>query len=244
MREHGRTHRRQGRKGLSRATLAIHQPPTDLGGSMGGMIGEVNFQFNPSQVQLGRSANWNTTPAVAYNRGAPPKFTGAEPASLQLEVFLDASGTPTSNNVQNQVEPLLSCCEVTSQSIEREGAVAAVGGVQLGFVLDGPVHRVRHQRQRQLHPVQPQRHPAARHLHPRADRDPQRHQAAEPDVGRAVRAPGAPPVAGDTLDSLAWREYGDATEWRVIAEANEIDDPMRLRPGTELLLPASSEGTA
>ena len=28
----------------------------------------------------------------------------------------------------------------------------------------------------------------------------------------------------------------------MIAEANEIDDPMRLRPGTELLLPASSGG--
>lgn len=49
-------------------------------------------------------------------------------------------------------------------------------------------------------------------------------------------------VAGDSLASLAWREYGDATRWRLIAEANEIDDPMRLRPGTELLLPAADEG--
>ncbi|WP_143589272.1 LysM peptidoglycan-binding domain-containing protein, partial [Streptomyces angustmyceticus] len=48
-------------------------------------------------------------------------------------------------------------------------------------------------------------------------------------------------VAGDSLASLAWREYGDATRWRLIAEANEIDDPMRLRPGTELLLPAADE---
>jgi hypothetical protein len=32
-------------------------------------------------------------------------------------------------------------------------------------------------------------------------------------------------VAGDSLQSLAWREYGDSAAWRAIAEANGIDDP-------------------
>ncbi|KPC70135.1 peptidase M23B, partial [Streptomyces sp. NRRL F-6602] len=48
-------------------------------------------------------------------------------------------------------------------------------------------------------------------------------------------------VAGDTLQSLAWREYGEASAWRAIAEANNIDDPSRLRSGTELVLPAAEE---
>ncbi|MGN0065734.1 MAG: LysM peptidoglycan-binding domain-containing protein, partial [Nocardioides sp.] len=48
-------------------------------------------------------------------------------------------------------------------------------------------------------------------------------------------------VAGDTLQSLAWREYGEASAWRAIAEANDIDDPSRLRSGTELVLPAAEE---
>lgn len=48
-------------------------------------------------------------------------------------------------------------------------------------------------------------------------------------------------VAGDTLPLLAWREYGDATVWRTIAEANDIDDPKMLTPGTELMLPAAEE---
>jgi hypothetical protein len=46
---------------------------------------------------------------------------------------------------------------------------------------------------------------------------------------------------GDTLPHLAWQEYGDPTAWRVIAEANGIDDPMRLAGGRELLLPALDE---
>ncbi|MYW16669.1 LysM peptidoglycan-binding domain-containing protein, partial [Streptomyces sp. SID2955] len=44
-------------------------------------------------------------------------------------------------------------------------------------------------------------------------------------------------VAGDSLAMLAWREYGDPTAWRTIAEANGIDDPMALVPGTELVVP-------
>ncbi len=48
-------------------------------------------------------------------------------------------------------------------------------------------------------------------------------------------------VAGDSLQSLAWREYGNATAWRAIAEANGIDDPSRLPAGTELVLPAAEE---
>jgi len=42
---------------------------------------------------------------------------------------------------------------------------------------------------------------------------------------------------GDSLPSIAYRAYGDATRWRAIADANEIDDPLRLRRGTPLMLP-------
>ncbi|GAA1358451.1 CIS tube protein [Streptomyces beijiangensis] len=229
--------------GLSRASLSIHQPPTDLGGGMGGTIGEVKFQFNPSQVQLGRSASWHTAPAVAYTRGAPPKFTGAQPAALQLEVFLDASGTPSSNTVQKQVELLLSCCEVTEQSVTSKAPsppwvkfswgsfstvefVAYVTSVQVTYTLFSPNGT-------------PLRASCSLALTEIATKTKGQNPTSGALSARRVHRT----VAGDTLASLAWREYGDATRWRVIAEANAIDDPMRLRPGTELLLPSSTETT-
>ena len=43
---------------------------------------------------------------------------------------------------------------------------------------------------------------------------------------------------GQTLASIATQEYGDPRMWRPIADANGIDDPMRLHPGTLLVLPA------
>jgi nucleoid-associated protein YgaU len=42
---------------------------------------------------------------------------------------------------------------------------------------------------------------------------------------------------GDSLASIAWREYGRATAWRPIALRNEIDDPRRLEVGEVLVLP-------
>jgi nucleoid-associated protein YgaU len=48
-------------------------------------------------------------------------------------------------------------------------------------------------------------------------------------------------TAGDTLQSIAYREYRNPNLWRAIAEANDIDDPLRLPSGTQLLLPAPPE---
>jgi hypothetical protein len=42
---------------------------------------------------------------------------------------------------------------------------------------------------------------------------------------------------GDSLHSIAYESYGDATRWRAIAEANGIDNPLRLRRGTSLSIP-------
>ena len=43
--------------------------------------------------------------------------------------------------------------------------------------------------------------------------------------------------AGQRLDELAERYYGDASLWRLIAEANGIDDPQRVPAGVLLRIP-------
>lgn len=42
---------------------------------------------------------------------------------------------------------------------------------------------------------------------------------------------------GEQLWHWADREYGDPAEWRVIAEANDIDNPRLVVPGTQLRIP-------
>ena len=61
-----------------------------------------------------------------------------------------------------------------------------------------------------------------------------------------TQAGGFPPVPsrtiagiepGESLDRIAWQHYGDATQWRAIAQANRIRDPFSVRPGTMLDIP-------
>jgi len=42
---------------------------------------------------------------------------------------------------------------------------------------------------------------------------------------------------GDSLQGIAFREYDDPSQWRRIADANGIDDPLQLQPGRRLLIP-------
>jgi len=58
-------------------------------------------------------------------------------------------------------------------------------------------------------------------------------QSADHTKRRVVRR-------GDTLDRIAFEEYGDARQWRPIADRNAdlVPDPRRLTPGIELEIPA------
>ena len=68
-------------------------------------------------------------------------------------------------------------------------------------------------------------------------------QAGEPPKGqnpttRAQAGFGVHRVKdGDTLPSISYAAYGDATSWRLIAEANGVDNPLHLRRGSSLSLP-------
>ena len=44
---------------------------------------------------------------------------------------------------------------------------------------------------------------------------------------------------GETIDWIAYDEYGDSAMWRFIAETNNLDNPRRLRPGQELVIAPS-----
>ncbi|HET7539653.1 MAG TPA: LysM peptidoglycan-binding domain-containing protein [Polyangiaceae bacterium] len=49
-------------------------------------------------------------------------------------------------------------------------------------------------------------------------------------------------VAGDTLPAIAFRAYGDDSQWRAIADHNGIADPALLEPGLVLEVPSLTGG--
>jgi len=228
-------------KSLVRASLAIHEPPVGGSTTPGGLIKTFAFDFNPAQLSLTRRAQWKTTPAQIERDGSLPEFMGSQPREMGVEIFLDSSDEPTSNSVLKKVESLLACCDVTTKSIAAKqpsppwvvfqwGSFSTarftsyVSSVEAAYSLFGTTGvPIRATCRLQLHEI------------------PINTKGQNPTSGALTAQRVHRVVAGDSLQSLAWREYGDSAAWRAIAEANGIDDPTRLTNGVELVLPAAEE---
>ncbi|HEY1914796.1 MAG TPA: hypothetical protein VGH27_04395 [Streptosporangiaceae bacterium] len=48
-------------------------------------------------------------------------------------------------------------------------------------------------------------------------------------------------TSGETLAGLADGAYGNPARWRMLAEENKLDDPLRVRPGSVLYVPSRTE---
>jgi hypothetical protein len=226
--------------GLARARLLIKEPPARVGAAPGGTIAEVAFQFNPNQLRLAKRASWQRKPSRDAQRSSLPEFVGSEPGQLSVELFLDATERHDAS-VERAVQSLLLACVPTPKSLASrrpagpwvrfewgtartvsfDGIVTSVSVTYVLFDVDGQPLRARCS-------VEIEEAGGAT-------------AGQNPTSGALAAHRTHQLVVGDTLPHLAWREYGDATAWRIIAEANDIDDPMDLTPGVELLIPALDE---
>ncbi|MEU7133414.1 LysM peptidoglycan-binding domain-containing protein [Streptomyces sp. NPDC046261] len=223
-----------------RASLVIYDPPAGTGSTPGPERTRVKLHFNPDRLSVGKQARWDRSRAPSNEAAARPQFIGAEPRTMTLDVFLDAPGSGA--GVQGEVEALLGCCAPTAQSAAAKPAsapwvrlewgrarttaflavVTQVNAVYTRFGTDGT-------------PLRAECSLTLEEVGGSAQRQNPSSGADGPVGTHTV-------VAGDTLPGIAWRAYGDAASWRAIARANGIDDPERLRPGSELLLPVLEDG--
>jgi nucleoid-associated protein YgaU len=226
------------RAGKVKASLQLYQPPAAGGDQPGGPLGgPITFMFNPNELSLNKTASW----IVHRTRGAEDvgvaEFQGSGPATLSVTIFLDATDTH-SKVVQTNVETLLTCCVPTKASIAAKAPsppwvkfswgqfqtvsfyayITSINATYKLFDPDGT----------------PLRATCAMSLTEISGSTP----GQNPTSGTLTAQRVHQLVAGDSLEMLSYQEYGDPTLWRIIAEANDIDDPVRLRPGTQLLLPA------
>jgi len=227
------------RQTLTHAWLDIREPSKD--GSLaqpGGSIGRVDFQFNPKELTLAKAAEWTRPTTQGNKRSSPPQYKGPQPSKLTLELFFDASGKHD-DSVVKRVELLFSCCVPTTASHDRKkgsppwvlfrwggltGFLAYVSSVSAKYTLFTaaglPIRATCTVTLEELSGDPPRQNPTSGGPAPRRE-----HVLVE----------------GDTLAGIAYDEYGDAGAWRAVAEVNGIDDPMRLRPGRHLLLPATED---
>lgn len=214
---------------LQRAFLALSEPSTS-GGKKGAGPDLIEFAFNPKEFTLARTAEWK---AKSSKKASMPEYAGTKPASVSLEMFLDAS---EGGDITKQVDKLFSCVDPHPktkrdkpsppfvsfgwghQTYLERAVMKSVSVKYTRFRPDGaPIRAVASVVLEEIKPIEPRQNPTSGGIEARTE--------------RTVRA-------GDTLASIAYEELGTPTLWRAIAAANGIDDPFRVAIGRRLLVPA------
>jgi nucleoid-associated protein YgaU len=225
---------------LQHAFLELREPPADGSTAQPGIavLDTIQFQFNPKELSLSKNAKWKRDAQRNAKKSGTIHFNGSDPSKLSLELFFDATAE-MDDKVVKAVEKLFSCCVPTDKSRQaRKGSPPWVvfhwGGMTSfpGFVSSVTAKYTL---------FTPSGMPV-RALCTLTLEEISGEQAGQnPTSGALAARDTHVVVAGDTLASVAHTAYGDPALWREVAKANEIDDPMRLRPGTRLLIPALEE---
>jgi nucleoid-associated protein YgaU len=222
-----------------KAKLSIHLPENGKIGLPDGP--PIVFQFNPAMLSITKSSPWSPSEA---DKAAPSaqgaQYVGPGPAALNLDLLLDSKLDPYPN-ITSIVTRLNECLVAHKPTVTQgtpfpkfvrftwgawkwgngsprfEGYVTSVKTDYQLFSSDGE-------------PIRAKVTIAIKEYAPRTPGQNPTSGTLVPQHSRILRT-------GDTLASVAWEEYGDPTLWRELAEANGIDDPLRLAPGTQLLVP-------
>jgi nucleoid-associated protein YgaU len=224
---------------MDKAKLSLYDAAAESGGPAGKKLGEVVFQFNPKEVTITKSAKWERKPSKQAPKASPVQFLGADPSKMTLEMFFDATAAQD-GSVVTAVEALLACCVPTKESHGKKKATPPIVVLHWGAISSFPAVVTSVSAKFTLFsstgtPIRAVCSVTMEEMPGEAFRK-QNPTSGSYEVRRVHRT-----VAGDSLASVAFNEYGSPTSWRPLAAFNGIDDPLRVPTGTVLMLPSPEE---
>jgi nucleoid-associated protein YgaU len=190
--------------------------------------------FNPTEYSVSKTNEWKYK-EVTGKSFAPPEFGGGQPRQMELSLLFDQTFPPYGMSVRDSTSALLDMMEVPKGKTAGtptaappfvtfhwgklffKGACTSLSITYKLFKPDGDPLRA----DVKLTLKQADEAPAGQNPTTRANAGFGVHRVRD----------------GDTLPSISYDAYGDATKWRLIAEANGVDNPLHLRRGTPLSLP-------
>jgi hypothetical protein len=203
----------------------------------------ITVLFNPTEYTITKTNTWNFK-EVQGSSLPPPEFGGGSPRQISLSLLLDNSVLEDSQSVLQITQKLFKMMEVADGQPAggsraappyltfRWGAVdtfkAVCTSLTCAYQLFQPNgDPIRAEVKLDLKQAEPASTASANSAN----------QGQNPTT-RSIAEAGIHTVQdGDSLPSIAYRAYGDATRWRAIAEANGIDNPLHVRRGTPLVVP-------
>jgi hypothetical protein len=190
----------------------------------------IQCAFNPESYTVSKTNIWTYKPNQSKDY-AKPEFGGGMPMVYTLRLLLDVSLQGADQSVKDQANALMKAMHgngsppkfVTFSWGSTQLPKAAPLSISIQYAL--------------FHPNgDPMRAFVDLELAQADDSSPPG-QAQNPTTRGTAGLRSHIVQDGDSLHSIAYESYGDATRWRPIAEANGIDDPLRLRRGTALSIP-------
>lgn len=199
---------------------------------------KIVASFNPARLKFSRSAGWKSQGAA--QRDVPElQFTGAQPRTLSVDLLFDTYDTDEAAGSKRKVTELtdevLKLTTVESHGDKHRPPVCRLRWGTAGVFFQGVLERLDQDFVLFMENGTPVRAKLACSFKEWRTNyeDLNRQNTQSSDVAKVWTV-----KRGQTLASIAAGEYGDARQWAVIAEANDIDDPLGITPGSVLLLPA------
>ncbi len=215
---------------------------------------EISCLFNPKEYTLQKTNQWQIQPVTGASLPTA-QFGGGQGQKLQLDLLFDKSDEEN-GDVRTITDKLFAAMEATKSdatgtNTARPPMIEFVWGMTSTFnaVCDSLSIQFTMFRPDGV-PIRAQARISLIQV--------QSATSGQANAGTGTRQPGQAPGTnpttrgmagvhshvvrdGDSLPSIAFAAYGDATLWRTVARANGIDDPMRLQRGAVLSIPTLTE---
>jgi Contractile injection system tube protein/LysM domain len=203
----------------------------------------IQALFNPTELTITKGNNWTFDPikGTSLPKG---KFGGGKPREMQINLLLDQTLPNGGMSVKDMADKLLKMMEVPSGA--GGGAAKAVPPLVTFQWGDMPSFKAACTSLTIAFQLfKPNGTPIRADVKLALTQAEQATSASSASGNRrtnpTTRSEGGLGVHvvrdGDSLQSVAHKTYGDPGRWRLIAEANGIDNPLHLRRGTPLNLP-------
>jgi hypothetical protein len=203
----------------------------------------IQALFNPTEFTITKGNNWTFDPikGTSLPKG---KFGGGKPREMQVNLLLDQSLPNDGMSVKDITDKLFKMMEVPSGSSGGgAGSVPPLVTFQWGEMIPFKAACTSLTVAFQL--FKPNGTPIRADVKLALTQAEAATSASSSSGNRptnpTTRSDGGLGVHvvrdGDSLQSVAHRTYGDPARWRLIAEANGVDNPLHLRRGMSLNLP-------
>ncbi len=224
-----------GEAGLSKATLrVVSGTPKRL---------ELRFLYNPTEYTVTKGSTWSRPQTSGAKSTTRPQFGGTNPQTLQMEIFFDAFESG-GGSIGDDVATLLDWTMATDASRAQKKPEPPIltldwGRNQALATFHGYLKSVSAKYTLFDTAGNPLRVSANVTLEEVPNEKPGQNPTSGSREGRGRHVL----TEGESLHSIAWSEYRDATLWRALATFNGIDDPTRIPLGTAVLVPTLDEAT-